>query len=66
MPYDTDNGIKLGSLQEAKEAYMQEASAIVEDMKNKEISEAFARGEVPEIVALIAYLNHLGQARIAK
>lgn len=66
VPYDSKNGVKLGTLQEAKQDYMQEAAAIVEGMKNKEISEKFAKGEVPEIVALIAYLNHLGQARIAK
>ncbi|GIT99254.1 cytochrome-c oxidase, cbb3-type subunit II [Sulfurovum sp. TSL1] len=36
-----------------------DAKAIADDMKNKDVKEAVARGEVPEIVALIAYLNSL-------
>lgn len=36
-----------------------DAKAIADDMKNKDVKEAVAKGEVPEIVALIAYLNSL-------
>jgi cytochrome c oxidase cbb3-type subunit 2 len=36
-----------------------DAKAIADDMRNKDVKEAVARGEVPEIVALIAYLNSL-------
>lgn len=66
VPYDVEGGVALGDINEAKELFMKEAGSIVADMKNQEIKEAFKRGEVKEIVALIAYLNHLGQKRIAK
>ena len=36
-----------------------DAAAIAADMKNKDVKEAVANGQVPEIVALIAYLNSL-------
>jgi cytochrome c oxidase cbb3-type subunit 2 len=36
-----------------------DAQAIADDMKNKDVKEAVANGQVPEIVALIAYLNSL-------
>ncbi|HEY9190846.1 MAG TPA: cytochrome-c oxidase, cbb3-type subunit II [Sulfurovum sp.] len=38
---------------------LEDAKAIADDMKNQDVKEAVARGEVPEIVALIAYLNSL-------
>jgi len=44
---------------DAKAEALKEAQAIVADMKNKEVKDAVARGEIPEIVALIAYLNSL-------
>ncbi len=42
-----------------KPKVLADAKAIADDMKNKDVKEAVARGEVPEIVALIAYLNSL-------
>jgi len=36
-----------------------DAAAIAADMKNKDVKEAVANGQVPEIVAIIAYLNSL-------
>lgn len=42
-----------------KPKVLEDAKAIADDMKNKDVKEAVARGEVPEIVALIAYLNSL-------
>ena len=64
VPYDADeNAVKLGSIEEAKDRFMQEAGLIVEEMKNQEVKEAFDRGEVKEIVALIAYMNSLSQKR---
>lgn len=64
VPYDADeNSVKLGSIEEAKAEFMKEAAIVVEEMKNQEIKEAFDRGEVKEIVALIAYMNSLGQKR---
>ena len=38
---------------------IEDAKAIAADMKNKDVKEAVANGQVPEIVALIAYLNSL-------
>jgi len=38
---------------------IEDAKKIAADMKNKDVKEAVANGQVPEIVALIAYLNSL-------
>ncbi|WP_104578497.1 cytochrome-c oxidase, cbb3-type subunit II [Helicobacter felis] len=64
VPYDTPNGVKLGDVKEAKARFLAEAKAIVDNMQNPEIATALKEGKVKEIVALIAYLNSLGQARI--
>jgi cytochrome c oxidase cbb3-type subunit 2 len=64
-PYDQDlNGdgnidVPLGSYEEAKALALEEARAIAADMKNQAVKDAVANGQVPEIVALIAYLNSL-------
>jgi cytochrome c oxidase cbb3-type subunit 2 len=64
-PYDADidgDGkidVPLGTYEESKERVMAQAKAIAADMKNQSIKDAVARGEVPQIVALIAYLNSL-------
>jgi cytochrome c oxidase cbb3-type subunit 2 len=42
-----------------KPKVLEDAKAIADDMKNKDVKEAVANGQVPEIVALIAYLNSL-------
>lgn len=59
VPYDQPDMPKLGTYDEAKKQLMVEAAAIVADMKSPEVKEAFGRGEIKEIVALIAYLNRL-------
>jgi len=66
VPYDAENGIKLGSYEDARAAMLKDAEAIVADMKHPEVKAAFKNGEVKEIVALIAYLNSLGQSRRAQ
>jgi len=64
-PYDKDiDGdnkidVPLGSLEEAKERSLEEAKEIAKKMKNKKVEEMINRGEIPEIVSLIAYLNSL-------
>lgn len=69
VPYDQDlNGdgavdVSLGSFTDAKAEMMEEAKSIASNMKNQNIKDTVARGEVPEIVALIAYLNSLGSKR---
>ncbi|WP_419770688.1 MAG: cytochrome-c oxidase, cbb3-type subunit II [Candidatus Marinarcus sp.] len=64
-PYDQDlNGdgqvdVPLGSYEEAKARALEEAKVIAAGMKNQAVKDAVANGQVPEIVALIAYLNSL-------
>ncbi|WP_458700158.1 cytochrome-c oxidase, cbb3-type subunit II [Sulfurospirillum sp. 1307] len=59
VPYDKPDMPKLGSLDDAKKSALKEAQAIVADMKSPEVKEALKKGEIKEIVALIAYLNSL-------
>jgi cytochrome c oxidase cbb3-type subunit II len=59
VPYDQDGMPKLGSWSEAKALALEEAKVIVADMKNQSVKDAVANGKIPEIVALIAYLNSL-------
>ncbi len=62
-PYGDD--IKAGK--EAWEAYkpkvLAEAKEVAAQMKNKDVKDMVAAGKVPEVVALIAYLNSLGTKR---
>jgi len=58
-PYDQPNGTKLGTWDEAQKAALEEAKAIAADMKNQNVKDAVANGQIPEIVAMIAYLNRL-------
>ena len=64
-PYDQDldgDGkidVKLGKYEEAIKGMKEEAKLVAADMKNEKIKKAVENGEVPEIVALIAYLNSL-------
>lgn len=59
VPYDAADGVKLGSYDDAKKQVMDEAKVIVDQMKDQDVKDAFAKGEIREIVALIAYLNSL-------
>lgn len=59
VPYDQPSGVPLGSREEAQKNMMEQAKGIVADMKDKDVKEAFEKGEVKEIVALIAYMNKL-------
>ena len=47
------------SVAEANAAALEEAKLITADMKDKDIQDMVAAGKIPEIVALIAYLNCL-------
>ncbi len=64
-PYDQDldgDGnvdVALGSYEEAKVAALAQAKEIAAGMKNQAVKDAVANGQVPQIVALIAYLNSL-------
>ncbi len=61
--FNTPYGDEIKAGQEAWEAYkptvLAEAAKIAADMKNKDVKDAVAAGNIPEIVALIAYLNRL-------
>jgi len=59
VPYDEKDMPKLGTWKEAKAQALEDAKKIAADMENQAVKEAVAKGEVPEIVALIAYLNSL-------
>ena len=58
-PYDQEGMPQLGSLEDSKATALEDAKAIVAGMKNQAVKDAVANGEIPEIVALIAYLNSL-------
>lgn len=59
VPYDVEGQTKLGSWDEAKEEAIAEAALIVESIKDPAVKAAFEKGEIRQIVALIAYLNSL-------
>lgn len=63
VPYDLPNGVVLGDLETAKKRFQNEAKMIIEDSGNSDLQQAYQKGEIKKIVALIAYLNSLGQAR---
>ena len=56
VPYDAEGMPKLGTLEEAKASALEEAKVIAASMKNQDVKDKVAAGEIPEIVALIAYL----------
>jgi cytochrome c oxidase cbb3-type subunit 2 len=58
-PYDQEGMPKLGSLDESKATALEDAKAVAEGMKNQAVKDAVASGKIPQIVALIAYLNSL-------
>ncbi|HHD72357.1 MAG TPA: cytochrome-c oxidase, cbb3-type subunit II, partial [Epsilonproteobacteria bacterium] len=61
--FATPYGDEIKGTKEACEAYkpkvLEEAKLIAADMKNQDVKDAVAKGEIPEIVAIIAYLNRL-------
>lgn len=59
VPYDKEGMPKLGTWEEAKASMTEEARIVVEEMQDPEIKAAFEKGEIKQIVALIAYLNSL-------
>lgn len=59
VPYDKEGMPKLGSWEDAKVSALEEAKLVAADMKTQSVKDAVAAGEIPEIVALIAYLNSL-------
>ncbi len=58
-PYDQEGMPQLGSLEESKAKALEDAKVIAAGMKNQAVKDAVANGQIPQIVALIAYLNSL-------
>ena len=67
-PYNKKVPMKDGSTEivpladtwdEGYKAALEEAKLVAADMKNKDVKKLVAEGKIPEIVALIAYLNRL-------
>jgi cytochrome c oxidase cbb3-type subunit 2 len=59
VPYDQPEMPKLGTLEEAQALALADAKKIAAGMKNQAVKDAVANGQIPEIVALIAYMNSL-------
>jgi cytochrome c oxidase cbb3-type subunit 2 len=55
-PY-TDEQVPENDFTAARDVMMEEAAQIVADMKDPRVTAAFERGEIKEVVALIAFLN---------
>ena len=52
--------IKMGAtVEEARALALAEAKLVTADMKNQDVKDMVASGKIPEIVALIAYMNSL-------
>jgi cytochrome c oxidase cbb3-type subunit 2 len=58
-PYDQEDMPQLGSLADSQATALEDAKAITAGMKNQAVKDAVANGQIPQIVALIAYLNSL-------
>lgn len=65
VPYDQPGMPKMGSKSDVRTMILEEAKAVAADMKDQNVKDMVARGEIPEIVALISYLNSLGTSRRA-
>ncbi len=59
VPYDKPGMPKLGDIKSAEAQALADAKKVAADMKNQKVKDMVAAGKVPEIVALIAYLNSL-------
>ncbi len=55
----TETVALAGSLVDAEASALEEAKLVAADMKDKSVQDAVAAGKIPEIVAIIAYMNSL-------
>ncbi len=58
-PYDQEGMPQLGGLEDSKATALADAKLITANMKNQAVKDAVENGQIPEIVALIAYMNSL-------
>ena len=59
VPYDKPGMPTLGTWADAEKSALEEAKLIAADMKDQDVKDAVAAGKIPEIVAIIAYMNSL-------
>ena len=59
VPYDKEGMPTLGSIEDARASALAEAKLIADNMKDQDVKDAVAAGKIPEIVAIIAYMNSL-------
>ena len=59
VPYDAEGMPSLGDISDARKLALEDAKAIAANMKNADVQRAIENGQIPEVVALIAYLNKL-------
>jgi cytochrome c oxidase cbb3-type subunit II len=65
VPYDQPGHPKMGSKEDVRRNILAEAQLIVKDMDSQNVKDLVAQGSIPEIVAIIAYMNSLGHSRRA-
>ncbi len=58
-PYDQEGMPQLGTLEESRAQALADAKLITAGMKDQAVKDLVENGQIPEIVALIAYLNGL-------
>ena len=58
-PYDQEGMPQLGELEDSRATALADAKLITANMKNQAVKDAVENGQIPEIVALIAYMNSL-------
>jgi cytochrome c oxidase cbb3-type subunit 2 len=58
-PYGDEIQVGMEAFEAYKPTILAEAKKIADNMKNKDVKEMVSAGKVPEVVALIAYLNRL-------
>jgi cytochrome c oxidase cbb3-type subunit 2 len=58
-PYDQDGMPQLGGLEDSRATALADAKLITAGMKNQAVKDMVEGGQIPEIVALIAYMNSL-------
>ncbi len=59
VPYDKEGMPTLGTVDEARASALAEAKLVADNMKDQDVKDAVAAGKIPEIVAIIAYMNSL-------
>jgi len=59
VPYDTVGMPRVVNLEVSRAIALRDAKLIAADMKDQDVKDKVAAGQIPEIVALIAYLNSL-------